>query len=81
MLELVSRNYWWPNISRYVGQYVAHCDLCLWTKAQRRLPIGELQPLPILEECWNTISVDFISELPESGGYDAIMGVVDSVGK
>ena len=66
---------------QYVGQYVGHCDLCLWTKVQRHLPVGELQLLPIPEDCWNTISVDFISELPESGGYDAIMVVIDSVGK
>jgi len=68
-------------MSRYVGMYVSHCDLCLRTKTQRRLPTGELQPLPILEERWDVISVDFISELPESGGYDSVMVAVDSVGK
>jgi len=66
---------------RYVGMYVSHCDLCLRTKIQCRLPTGELQPLPIPEECWDVISVDFISELPESGGYDSIMVAVDSAGK
>ena len=80
-LELVSRSYWWPNMSRYVGQYVSHCNLCTRTKAQRRLPASELQPLAIPEECWGTISVDFISELPESGGYNAIMVAIDSVDK
>ncbi len=33
-LELVSCSYWWPNMSRYVGSYTCHCDLCLQTKAQ-----------------------------------------------
>jgi len=76
-LELVSRSYWWPNMLRYVGMYVSHCDLCLCTKIQHRLPTGELQPLPIPEERWDVISIDFISELPESG----VMVAVDSAGK
>ena len=34
-LELVLWNYWWPQMSRYTGQYAKTCDLCLHTKAQR----------------------------------------------
>jgi len=68
-------------MSRYAGLYVSHCDLCLCTKIQRCLPSGELRPLLIPEERWDVISVDFISELPESGGYDSIMVAINSVGK
>jgi len=31
-LELVSWNYWWPQMSRYISQYISTCDLCLWTR-------------------------------------------------
>ena len=68
-------------MSRYVGMYVSHCDLCLCTKIQCRLLTGELQLLPIPEERWDVIRVDFISELPESGGYNSVMVAIDSVGK
>jgi len=66
---------------QYVGLYISHCNLCLCTKIQCRLPSRELQPLPIPEECWDIISVDFILELPELGKYNSIMVAVNSVGK
>src|SRR5690606_26679306 len=31
-LELVARNYWWPQMLRYIGQYCKTCDLCMCTK-------------------------------------------------
>jgi RNase H-like domain found in reverse transcriptase/Reverse transcriptase (RNA-dependent DNA polymerase)/Integrase zinc binding domain/Chromo (CHRromatin Organisation MOdifier) domain len=80
-LELVSRSYWWPRMSKFIGTYCSTCDLCIRTKPQRKAPAGELIPLPIPLTRWDTISVDFIVELPESSGFDAIMVVVDSVSK
>jgi Integrase zinc binding domain len=81
MLELLMRSYWWPNMSRYVGQYCKTCDMCLRTKTQKRKPFGELLPLPIPEHPWDTTSVDFIVELPNSHGFDATMVIVDLVTK
>jgi RNase H-like domain found in reverse transcriptase/Reverse transcriptase (RNA-dependent DNA polymerase)/Integrase zinc binding domain/Chromo (CHRromatin Organisation MOdifier) domain/Retroviral aspartyl protease len=80
-LELLMRSYWWPNMSRYVGQYCKTCDLCLRTKTQKQRPYGELLALPIPEHPWDVTSVDFIVELPDSHGFDAVMVVVDSVTK
>jgi hypothetical protein len=80
-LELISRNYWWPQMSRYIGTYVKTCNLCNRTKVQCRRPIGELHPSETPEAPWDTISVDFIVELPESHGYDAIINVINSVTK
>ena len=68
-------------MSRYIGKYVSTCDMCLQTKSIRQPPSGELHPLPILNASWDTASVDFITELLESNGKDAIMVVVDSVTK
>ena len=80
-LELVSRNYWWPQMLRYISRYFSTRDMCLRTKASQQSPVRELHLLPISNAPWDTISVDFIVELPESEGKDAVMVVVDSVTK
>ena len=80
-LELVSRNYWWPGISRYVASYVKGCDRCNRTKTFPAKPIGKLVPTQIPEDVWDIITVDLIVGLPESKGYNSIMVVVDRLGK
>ena len=66
-------------MSRYIGQYVSTCDLCIRTKLIRQALIGELHPLQIPDSRWDMLSVDFVVELPFSSGHDAVMTVVDSV--
>ena len=68
-------------MSWYVGKYVSTCDLCLRTKAHRHPLVGELHPLPIPDNPWDTVSMDFIVELQDSEGHDAVMVMVDSVTK
>jgi len=80
-LELVSRNYWWPQMSRYIRQYVNTCDLCLRMKPIRQAPVGELHPLWIPDSRWDMLSMDFVVELPLSSGHNAVMTLVDSVSK
>ena len=51
------------------------------TCASKQRPRGtllwELELLPIPEQRWDTISVNFIIELPEAHRYDAVMNIVD----
>jgi len=68
-------------MSRYIGQYISTCDLCLRTKLIRQAPVGELHPLLIPDSQWGTFSIDFVVELPLSSRHDAVMTVVDSVSK
>jgi len=68
-------------MSRYIRQYISTCNLCLRMKPTRQALVGELHPLRILDSWWNTLSIDFVVELPSSSGHDAVMTVVDSVSK
>jgi hypothetical protein len=36
ILKLISHNYWWPQMSCYIGTYVKTCDLCNQMKVQHR---------------------------------------------
>jgi hypothetical protein len=78
---LVSRNYWWPGISRYVAAYVKGCGMCNRTKIFPSKPSGKLIPTQIPKDPWQIVTVDLITGLPKSQGNDSIMVVVDRLSK
>ena len=50
-VELVTRNYWWPGVTREVGRYVEGCDLCQRMKNRTeevavKLKLGEVPEKP-----------------------------------
>ena len=59
-LELVSQNYWWPQMSKYIGKYVSTCDMCLRTKTIKQPLTGELHPLPIPDTPWDTVREHYL---------------------
>src|SRR5260370_27673526 len=81
MLELVSQNYWWRGLSRYVAKFVAGCNACNRTKNFPMQKVGKMIPNKVPDRCWQVISVDMIRELLDSKGYDAIVVVVDCLSK
>ena len=79
--ELVTRNYWWPGVTKEVGKYVDGCNACQRYKNRSEAPVGKLMPNAIPEKPWSHISADFITKLPLTQGYDAILVVCDRFSK
>ncbi len=79
--ELVRRTFWWPTLRADVTAFVKGCDECQRNKPQNQAPAGVPQALPIPNQPWESISVDFIVKLPTSGGFDSICVFVDRLTK
>lgn len=63
-------------MKKEVKDFVATSNLCLQNKSETYACLGLLQPLPIPQQVWNDISMDFIEGLPKSDHFDIIMLMV-----
>ena len=81
MAEMVTRNFWWPGVTREVKKYMEWCDVCQRNKNCTEQPAGKLIPNLIPDKAWTHILADFITKLPLAQGYDNILVVVDQFTK
>ena len=58
-------------------RYVAGCVKCQKSKADRHSRQTKLVPMPTREHPFEEIAMDFVGELPESEGFNAIPVVTD----
>ena len=77
MLELVSRNYWWLSMGKFVKDYINTCDTCRRGKSSHIRPHGPLQPNEIPDGPGQVVTCNFITGLLDLDGFNMIQLIVD----
>ena len=67
---------WWKDLVSDVKTYCEMCHTCKTSKPGNQKPYGLLNPLSVPTYPWESIGVDFVGPLPESGNRD---GFFDSI--
>jgi hypothetical protein len=81
-MELIRRNYEFPNMKDKVTSFIAKCADCQKNKHSTHAPYGEMQAMELPSKPWEDISMDFVTGLPVSRdpatqvSYNAILVVV-----
>ncbi|MCO5612738.1 hypothetical protein L7F22_067007 [Adiantum nelumboides] len=77
-MKAIETYFYWPTMKGDIQDYVSKCVVCQKMKYDRGKQPGLLQPLPILDSPWESISMDFIFGLPKSiHGNTGIWRIVD----
>ena len=77
----VRERFSWKSLKEDVMRHIKECTTCQENKDEHTHPVGLLQPLPILEYKWESISMDFITGFPKVQGKDFIFIVVERLTK
>nr|KYP32740.1 Retrotransposable element Tf2 [Cajanus cajan] len=80
-LACISAQFHWKGMHKDIKEFVQTCLVCQQAKVANTLPAGLLQPLPIPDQVWDDLAMDFITGLPLSHGFTVILVVIDRLSK
>jgi len=82
MYHDLKKLFWWSGLKRDVTQFVYSCLICQKSKVEHQKPAGLMTPLDVPLWKWDSISMDFVTNLPNTPkGNDAIWVVFDRLTK
>ena len=81
LYQVMSNRFYWPRMLQDCLVFARTCDVCQKVKVDRLAKQGSLRPADIPHRPFETISMDLITGLPESGkeGFTAIFVAVDKL--
>jgi hypothetical protein len=80
-LELLASKSYWPQQQQYIHRYVDNCDTCKRIKPIWHALFGLLKHLQLPTRPWDSISMDFITSLPEVDNCNALWVIIDRLTK
>lgn len=79
--SILARDFYWPLQSKHVRQFLRNCDGCGRNKVWREYKHGLLRPLPVPDQFFQEISMDFMTDLPDSQGNRYLWVIKDRLSK
>ena len=78
-LVTVEQHYWWPGLCTFVCNYVKGCGVCQQYKINRSPSHPSYMPIPLSLSTrpFASCSMDLITDLPLSWGFNSILVMVD----
>ena len=70
-------DYYWPRVQQDVELYIKLCVSCSPNKSPTQALAGLLHPMPIPEQRFDELALDFVGTLPISKGFDTILVMTD----
>ncbi|MBW0521458.1 hypothetical protein O181_061173 [Austropuccinia psidii MF-1] len=80
-LKLIKRDLYWAGINQFIKDCVSSCQKLSTNKNIHHKKFGLFMPLQIPAGPWNSLSMDFITQLPLSNNFPSIIVLVDRFSK
>ncbi len=78
---LLSQQFFWPEMLQNVCTFCWNCDKCCMNNSWKDCWQGFLKPLPVSEQIWQKIFIDFVVNLLSSEGCMNLLIIINCLNK